>query len=225
MNPKIRNARSTDVIQISQIIEQAFDEQVSSEHLAQMLQEDDHRTLVAVDDGRVLGFVDAFFTLDCDMKRRWELDLIAVEVSQRGCGIGQLLVKTVTQAGKGSGADYVRSLVAVDNHNMHKTMLACDYTTDDVRCSLHISAAGNAANVQLPTDAYIVPVNTLTYRGLWLECHISPDVIALAHFARKRHQLDLIGAVVSNTAASTLKTLHDAGFARVGDFQWWRYIL
>jgi L-amino acid N-acyltransferase YncA len=168
--------------------------------------------------------VDGFATLSGAGVLRWEVDLLAVHPGYRGQGLGARLVRANTAAGRDAGAACVRALVHVENVASQRTFARCAYRREDALCNLYVlPGAGLNLGVQLPPDAYLVPVNTFNYRGLWLETGGFPSETGRRCYtsALLNGAWDLLGAVIPARQAERERLALAAGFTLVGQYQWW----
>ncbi|MDQ7027073.1 MAG: GNAT family N-acetyltransferase [Anaerolineae bacterium] len=216
----IRPMTSADVITVSIIIQHSLGDTVQIQHIQQVIAEDDHASFVAVDNGQMVGFVDGFLTMAQDKTRRWELDLLAVHPDFQGRGAGKQLIQAFSDGANDYGATLVRALVAIDNKPMQTAMTKAGYQQQPNIYELHISsAAGKRAKP--PENAHLIPVNTFTYRGIWLEGEISLEAIYAANAIREKYDWDVVGTVVSKTNHSALGTICAAEFDFIKCFHWW----
>jgi GNAT superfamily N-acetyltransferase len=216
----VRPATANDAQAIATIIKLSLGDEVASNHIQGVMSENDHASFVAVANEQVIGFVDGFLTNAQDGTRRWELDLLGVHPDFRGLGAGQKLIEVFTTAGKSYGATLARALVAVTNKPMYAAMARTGYQQQKSMYKLWISSdSGN--ETQLPENAYLIPVNTFTYRGIWLEGEITTQTIDAANLIREKNKLDVIGAVMLTHDKATLEIIHRANFNFIGNFHWW----
>lgn len=224
MSIVIRAAICQDATAIARLIEQVFGDDAHPQQIAAVLAEDDHATFAAYQGNAVVGFVDGFLTLDQNGQRRWELDLLAVGAGARGQGVGKALIRQSTNAGSDFGAELSRALVAVGNAPMHAAMRSEGYQTQAAAYGLFTSTQAGVAMAATRGKGYLLPVNTLTYRGIWLEGEISHVALQQALVVRAKHQLDIVGAVVSLTSGD-VQVVQAARFDLVGHYQWWHKAL
>jgi GNAT superfamily N-acetyltransferase len=178
----------------------------------------DHRGWVALDSGRVVGFLDGFTTHAPDGVRRWELDLIAVLPDARGRGAARGLVSAACEAV--DGVELVRALVRVDNMPMQRVMAQTGFAlAEGGPHTLMVAEADPAA--EAGDSGSLLEVATLTYSGVWVEgTHDRPRLIAARGQAARRG-LDVAGAVISVRRHAALSAAHGAGYARIGEYDWW----
>jgi hypothetical protein len=113
-------------------------------------------------------------------------------------------------------------LIHVANIGSKKTFEACAYHAYDEQCSLLVSSSGVVvAQQEQDTDLYLVWVNTISYRGLWIEGSLSAAGFKAANAIRARHNLDLVGAVIPTQASSTVQVSRSAGYQHFGQYQFW----
>ncbi len=192
-------------------------------------------TYVASAGTRVFGFVDGFVTSvyeDVRESRRLELDLLAVEPTMRGRGLARRLVAALLQDADlmRLEPDCARALVTIDNAPMHSVMRACDFELQADVCGLYVST-GDVTDVtimetdnQEPSeDGRIVPVQTLTYDGLWLEGRISRGLVRRAWQRQRVDHHDLIGVVIPDHDDYGRMVVQGMGFELVSKYQWWQY--
>lgn len=193
-------------------------------HIRRVLQSKDNYTFVADSAGTICGFADCFLTRSPGGGLRLEFDLLAVAESARGTGVGASLVRECTQLAEALRVDHARALVRTENAAMQGLMRRCGYTLCRPRFYLYvcdeIETVGKAsAN---PVDSLIL-VNTLGYRGIWIEGHLTVETIQAAMARADETDAQKIGAVIQETDSSALQLLIDSGFSTVGAYQWWTF--
>ena len=213
----VRAAMPQDAQTIAKIIQITHNEETSIEQIQRCIESGEHFSYVAVADN-IIGFVDGFTTVVQDGTKRGELDLISVHPDFTGHGIGKQLIRTFSE--NVQNVDIIRALVAVDNAPMHRAIGVIDYQLNPQTQSLYI-ASENGENIVSPLESYLIPVETFTYSGIWLEGEISKEAIQSAQFQRKKRGYDVVGAVIPTQNAEAIKTVQNAGFEHVKDFQWW----
>ncbi len=222
MNVTLERASPENATELAELKSKIWpDENTPAEYLAEIIKQDDHSTQVARSDGRLVGFVDGFLTLQLDGKRRWELDLIGVDPAYQRRGIARQLLMTNTLAGQALGAEVARGLVATRNIGSQRTFSACGYTLNPQVCRLYVCAADISLPFAGAEGHHLIPVHTFNYRGVWVEGRLSPDNFALALKARQRHGLDLVGAVIPLHETAAMTFVEQVGFDLIGDYQFW----
>jgi hypothetical protein len=104
---------------------------------------------------------------------------------------------------------FVRALVAVDNQPMQRICTRFGFEQSALQ-SLYVQQAS-----QLNVSAsHFVPVQTLTYSGLWLEGAINRNEML------RLDASETIGAVVSSESDAA-SLLEEANFIHVKDYHWW----
>lgn len=222
---KIRPAVRKDAPGIAQVLAAVWsNSSPSAAHIAYVLGRIDRATHVAVSDGEIIGFVNGFMTHSVDEVRRWEVDLLAVHPAFRGQGIGTQLVATSANAGREQGARLSRGLIQVDNLASQRAFAHCGYFAEDPVCGLYVSGADDFVSEEMPPRPDIltvIPVLTLTYRGLWLEGELSAAGFVFARWSRARLNLDVVGAVIPLSETASIRAAESAGFGLVDHYQWW----
>jgi L-amino acid N-acyltransferase YncA len=168
----IRRARAApaDVEGITAVVRDVWEQDILIDVCRAQIRDDACELWVASEGRDVLGFVSAFLTTDKAGHRRWEVDLIAVRRASQGRGLGQRLIQRVCQDAERHGADLARAAIRVDNVPSQKAFERAGFSTNGERHQLflwspqagHISDLGQVA-------VSLLPVDTLIYRGLWIE--------------------------------------------------------
>jgi hypothetical protein len=178
-----------------------------------------HTTHVAVDaSNQVVGFVDAFATTAANGEQRWEIDLLAVHPVCQGQKIGQRLVDAAWASCPASSA---RALVQVANMACQGALRRCGFQTDGQIFQLMVSSPQMGSVVPVPAGAHLVEVDTLTYRGVWLEGAIDGQGLRAAQDQCAQRRRDVAGVLIADAAYELLAIAHDLGYAPVNRFQWW----
>jgi ribosomal protein S18 acetylase RimI-like enzyme len=198
------------------------DEPADETHIATVIAEPDHATHIAVQNDEVVGFVDGFLTLSAEGVRRWEVDLLGVLPAQRGQGIASQLVALNTRAGFEMGASRARGLVAIGNIGSEKTFVRSGFQVEDTTCGLYVSD-GAAAETPTTNGLHLLPVNTINYRGVWLEGVLSAQGFRKALAVRARYGWDVAGAVIPLAQSTMLEAAQAAGYASIGEYRWWHH--
>lgn len=211
----IQLARSSDAFELSRLIKAVFGDDVPATHVQSAIISPKLKTYIAIEDDQIIGFVSGFPTLTIEGIQRWELDLIGVHPDFRGRGIASQLVNRMNEMAITAGAHYIRALVSIHNHTMQSVLRRRQYDTNYVEYTLYV-----LENSDLPSinGLYLVPVTTLTYRGIWLEGDVPSQ---LGDFVIPKSG-QLLGAVVP---AHAVMTLQQAQFFWVGNYNWWLFNL
>ena len=128
-------------------------------------------TWVATVDGNVAGFVSAFVTPGRQGERRWEFDLVAVRRDDQGKGLGKRLLRQASEKGRSRSLETSRAFVRTENVQSQRIFEAVGYKSDRRVHLLHLwepESSGGSGRSQ-PDEVKLIPVDTLTYRGLWIE--------------------------------------------------------
>jgi len=125
---------------------------------------------IAAEEDDVVGFVSAFLTVDKDGRRRWEVDLLAVRPASQGQRLGQILVEAACADERAHGTSLARAAIRVDNVASQKTFENAGFKTDgEIHRLLLWTPTQDNGPIVYGGSVTLVPVDTLTYRGLWLE--------------------------------------------------------
>ena len=222
MSVQIRCATSSDGPAVAQIVRQTFDENIEpgSPRVRKVLRA--NGTFVAIIGEDVVGFVSNFLTRSAEGLRRFELDLLAVASEARGSGIGDQLVGYSIARASQSGADMIRSLVATHNRAMQRICKGHGFARSSGSYSLFVAEPSADFEGNSPVHrAHLVPVNTLTYSGIWLEGSLSQAAIEAGHARATRVDMSRIGAVIPTDDSQTAALLRANQFDLAGEFHWW----
>lgn len=165
----LREATLTDVQGIATIARDVWEQDILPDVYRAHVEEDTCALWVATEHGQVAGFASAFLTVVAD-RRRWEIDLVAVRPASQGRGLGTRLVRRVTEAGQPYAVSLSRALIRVDNVPSQRAFESVGFTSDRRRHRLLLwspEPADDATPYAGPVT--LVPVDALTYRGLWIE--------------------------------------------------------
>jgi GNAT superfamily N-acetyltransferase len=194
-------------------------EEINTEHIASVVRNPEHITLVAAHKGRVVGFVDGFMTIAADGLRRWEVDLLAVHPPYQGQGIGTQLVMAITEAGKTIGSVKSRALIGVSNTGSQRTFKGCEYIKTPEIQALYV-ASGIDQGVSVP-HAHLIPVSTMNYIGVWVEGALTASDFAAARTLCGHRQWEVAGAVIPTRLKSSIQAAQETGYTLVGYYEWW----
>lgn len=219
MTVDIREMQPDDAAAVAAVIAAVWpDEAPAPERIAAAAVHADHRAWVALDSGRVVGFLDGFTTRSQDGVRRWELDLIAVHPDARGRGAAYGLVSAALKAV--ADVDLIRALVRVDNTPMQRVLAQTGFAIADGGPHVLMVADADAGAGGAEGES-LLEVFTLTYSGVWVEgVQDWPRLIAAREQAARRG-LDVAGAVIPANAAAARNAAQAAGYARIGEYDWW----
>ena len=171
----IRLARPDDAEAIHLILQETWGESLLFDVFMDHISSPEHQVFVAVDGGEVTGFLSAF--LVPRPVPRWEIDLIIVRSASQGKGIGTSLIEKALTHGSNLGAPWAKASIRIDNYASQRAFSKVGFTTDAQVRSLFIwdpLVCDPATDV--PETVRFIPVNTLLYRGLWIEGFIESQL-------------------------------------------------
>ncbi len=222
MGIEIRRATIRDIDAIAEIIKLAFDDNLNIERVKQLLTLSHNYVYVAVKSDVVVGFVENFLTVSQDKRIRLELDLLAVHPDTRGQGIGKKLINTSIDLAQGLGVFCLRALIATENGVMQKACKRLDLTPSHNEFGLYVKPTQKVLHPITETpNSHLIRVETLTYKGIWLEGDITASSLDNSHLIAKENQCDILGAVVDKVDTSIIDLLIKSQFTHIDDYHRW----
>jgi ribosomal protein S18 acetylase RimI-like enzyme len=211
------------------------------------------RAWLALETGSVTGFVIAFLTHGPDGPS-WEIDLLAVHPDSRGQGLATRLIQAATAAGADK-ASSARAVVATDNNASAVAFRRAGFRSDAKACQLFVyrpqeqSAPSRqtfaVSILETPANGHItllaekggqpvgqaelIEVQTLLYRGLWIESLQGSSMDARQALIQRAVErapagrLDEVGAMVPEGEWLLRESLVAGGFRSLGEFRWVRF--
>ena len=171
----IRLAQPDDAQAIHRILQETWDESLRFDVFADHISSPEHQLFVAVEAGEVVGFLSAF--LVSNPTPRWEIDLIVVHPKSQGKGIGTSLIQEALTYGSHLGIRWATASIRIDNYASQRAFAKVGWTTDaQVRSLLLWNPLAFRFGTNIPETVHLIPVDTLTYRGLWIEGFIEPQL-------------------------------------------------
>lgn len=166
----IHQAAPEDIAGIATVVREVWQREIDLDLCRSQIEDNSSAIWVASEELTIAGFVSSFLTVEGEGMCRWEVDLLAVRQTGRGQRLGQKLVEaTWTDVWKHQ-ARLARAAVRVDNIASQRTFRRAGYTTDGrVHKLLVWSPEPVEGQIVCPKGVTFLPVDTLTYRGLWLE--------------------------------------------------------
>jgi hypothetical protein len=145
---------------------------------------------------------------------------LAVHSHAQGKGIGQSLVFRSAQAGRQRGAGVQRALVAIGNVASERCFEVNGFRPA-AKCDLWVGPpASQATAVPIPPGAHLLPVETLTYRGIWVEHRFDAPAFAAAQQIARADDRNTVGAVIPAGIQHDAEALD---FAHINTYQWWEF--
>jgi hypothetical protein len=163
----------------------------------------------------LVGFVDAFMTIDRFGQPRWEIDLVAVHSATRGRGMGKALVTAAAEAVP-PDVRMARGLIRIGNRASEAAFAAAGFRVVSGPLILYVAPPLEVDYV--PGRGVVVQVATLTYSGLWLESLPHRDDLITARGRAAALGVDQVGTLISEGLESVCE---EAGYVRIGDYHWW----
>jgi ribosomal protein S18 acetylase RimI-like enzyme len=166
----IRRADPGDAGPIDRVLKDVWNQSIEREVFREHLASADCGIWVATVEGNVAGFVSAFVTPGRQGERRWEIDLVAVRRDDQGKGLGKGLLKQASEGGRSRTLDNSRAFVRTENVQSQSIFEAAGYQSDRRVHLLHLwEPESFEGSGRAQPEVKLIPVDTLTYRGLWIE--------------------------------------------------------
>ena len=227
----VRLAQPNDAEAIQRILQETWGESLLFDVFIDHISSPEHQVFVAVEAGEVVGFLAAF--LIPEPISRWEIDTIIVRATSRGKGIGASLIEKTLIYGSHLGVRWAKASIRVNNHASQRAFSKVGFTTDAQVLSLLLwdpLACESATNVV--EDVRFIPVNALTYRGLWIEGFIEAQLSVMEqHNAIRAAQSRIFHENRKNTSMFIQDNLKQtvapdllASATDYGQFHHWHYI-
>lgn len=226
----IRQASPNDIYGIAPLLEDVFEGvKIDRDYCRDLIAQEKQFVYIATEDEKVVGTVASFPTYAGGGVKRWEVDLLAVQETYWGKGIaGQLLDATWQDAAQ-QHVKFARGLVRVDNTNARRAFEKAGYTSSGQVYDMIIWQP-HASDAEVPSRGlvHVQPVETLIYRGLWLENldaqMLSDDerqaVIKGARAQAARENRAHTSALIPRDKPLTAAVRGDGEI--MGQYQWWR---
>lgn len=165
----LRAARPEDGAPIHRLLQETWKEPLLFDVFMDHIASETHQITVAVEAGEIAGFVSAF--LVPLPTPRWEIDLIMVGPTSRGKGVGTALIQKALTYGPQFGVSWAKASIRTDNVPSQRAFAKAGFTTegDGRRLLLWEPLPCRPADTDLPKSVHLIPVDTLLYRGVWIE--------------------------------------------------------
>lgn len=220
--PDIRPAVMDDLPGLALVRQLTWpEEEVNLSQAEKVLHDPAHEVFVASMQGQAVGFIDGFVTRSTQGELRWEVDLLAVHPDWRGRQLGQQLILACLQAGKRRGSAFARALIQVQNKASQISFARCGFHCQPAVLQLFVAPLEEVYAALPEAGAYLLPVNTINYSGLWLEEDASKRSLMAARAACWQAKCGLVGTLVFQTDLSDNEKMIELGFTEVGAYQWW----
>jgi len=77
----------------------------------------------------------------------------------------------------------------------------------------------------LPDNLFLISVDTINYRGIWIEGELSVAGLQVSNALRIQRNRDLAGVVISLRDKKSLGAAQSAGYRLVGHYRYWSMAL
>lgn len=221
MKAMIRRAKPEDADAIAMLAADALATPIDAESARLRRLLGDGLTFAAALDEALVGFADSFITVDRNGRRRFELDLLAVAPHIRGRGLGGRLVAASLAAASASDSRLIRALVRADNRPMRQLCRRHGFAQAPGNCELFVAAPRPVVWRRWHHNARLIPVETLSYSGIWLEGELNQDAIDNGHWTASQKEMTIIGALIPAGTYAVAELLQANDFECIGEYNWW----
>ena len=171
----IRLACPDDAHAVHLILQETWGESLLFDIFINHISSPERQVFVAVDADEVVGFLSAFLVSRATL--RWEVDLIVVHPKSQGKGIGTSLIEEALSYGSNLGAQSAEASIRVDNYASQRAFSKVGFTTDtQIRTLTLWDPLVCQSATDVPETVHLIPVDTLLYRGLWIERFIESQL-------------------------------------------------
>ena len=171
----VRLACPDDAEAIHLILQETWGESLLFDVFMDHISSPEHQVFVAVDSGEIVGFLSAFLVLSTTP--RWEIDIIIVRSTSQGKGIGTSLIEEALTYGSNLGVRWANASIRIDNYSSQGAFSKAGLETDaQVRSLFLWDPLACESTPDVPETVHLTPVNTLLYRGLWIEGFIASQL-------------------------------------------------
>ncbi len=198
---------------------------IIEESVSGLLAKKTHVAFVALEASKVVGYADGFSTFDSQGTRRWELDLLAVQSDIRGNGIGTALIEAQKTHAASAEVGLIRGLVRTENSGGHGAFDGAGFEVDPVVYNLYTGLLPDDSLTDVPSLTHLIPIETFTYRGFWIEGRIRPDTLSDIQTVATSGDRSTVGMLIPehNRYQGLVDAIPD--FVNRGSFQWWTHHL
>ena len=164
----VRLAQPDDAEAIHRILQETWEDSLLLDVFMEHVSSPEHQVFVAVEANKVVGFLSAF--LVSSTIPRWEIDLVVVCSANRGKGIGTSLIEEALTYGSHLSAHSAKASIRIDNYASQRAFSKAGFTTDTQVGNVFVwDPLACKSTMNVPETIHFTPVDTLTYRGLWIE--------------------------------------------------------
>lgn len=226
-----RLAELEDAQVITQVMEQCFPESHTDHRQLEsaLPHGSDRAVTLALKDGETVGFVAGFTTTSPEGVQRWEIDLLAVRPAHQGQGIGRQLINASVELGRRSGSALARALIQEKNAASQRAFVNQGFIASEPMAMYRwepVTDETTIARFNVIPDPHpsIIPVSTLTYRGLWLEGDLTEKIIQTAkqRVFNFKEPFNAVGTIVPRRQTDTIQLLEHCHFSEVNTYRFWQ---
>lgn len=210
----IRDATPDDAAAIAAIMRECWpDDTPELQRITRLIRTGWHVTRCAFEGATCIGFVDAFPTLDAAGSGRWEIDLLAVNSSERRQGVGRALIAEAVAAAA-PGSRLVRGLIRAGNGASERAFAAAGFQAGDQPLTLYVAPALAGQSLEC---GHAISVQTLTYSGLWLEGSPTANTLRAGRAQAADAGVEQVGVLVADYEVALCE---EAGYRKIGAYRW-----
>lgn len=219
-----RLANPNDAVPLAEVRHATWpDEATDLATVENTLLSEHHATIVATSDDRVVGYLCCFLTTRHSNITYWEHDQLAVHPDFRRQGLARELIARAYEIGFVRGNDQHRAWIHATNIPSQGAFQANGFQTDMNPYRLYICQQPQLGTYRLSAHADLIPVQTLSYQGYWLEGDVHPDDFWAARTYLAHPHTHLVGMMIPANRGDLVIAAQAAAFAEIATFhRWWR---
>lgn len=215
---------------VQEVFRDVWDMHIMRETYASQVYNKNASVIGAYLDGEIVGVISSVMSVNKRGKKRWELDLLAVKKLVQGKGIGTRLVQESIKRGEALECDYARGLIRIENVGSQKAFERAGFKKQEGIYNLILWQTWSfKEKLREVHDITYLPMETLAYRGLWIEDLFSSDrspneykmAINYAQQLAKNEKRDNTGATILKEDVNKLPRSIVKQSANHGKYNWW----
>ncbi|PJF44611.1 MAG: hypothetical protein CUN55_03025 [Phototrophicales bacterium] len=194
----------------------------SSQNVQNILLSEQHVIIVAAMEKHIVGYISCFATTR-QTATYWEHDQLAVHPNFRGKGIGYELITRAYDIGCIKGVDRHRAWIQINNIASQRVFSKHEFHTNIQLYQLFVCKESLSTASATSLHGTLIPVQTLSYSGYWLEGTVSPNDFIAARHILSSHSKHIVGMMIPCHKHELIEAAKNANYQSIDFYhQWWR---